>query len=228
MRVSGFAANCVWRRRVSHRNVARMHDIGEDGDITFLTVEFVEGSSLARLIATGGVLAPDAIVSIAKQLMRALVAAHDQGVIHGDIKPQNLLISPSGVLKVTDFGVARLVRGVVPERDVADIAGAVVGTPEYMAPELLLGGDATPRSDLYAAGVVLHECLRGETPYSADTPTAFMAHKLVDRRATALRLEPTLGSIADLDNLVRAMMSAAPNDRPLSALAVLGTLSLLG
>jgi HAMP domain-containing protein len=214
-------------RRVSHRNVVRTHDIGEDAGITFLTMEFVEGSSLARLIVAGGVLAPDAIVSIAKQLMRALVGAHDQGVMHGDIKPQNLLISPSGVLKVTDFGVARLVRARQGAK-VVNIGGAVVGTPEYMAPELLLGGEATPRSDLYAAGVVLHECLRGQTPYSADTPTAFMAHKFMDRRTAALRLEPTLGSITDLENLVRGMTSAAPADRPLSALAVLDILSLLG
>src|ERR1019366_480023 len=175
-------------RRITHRNVVRTHDLGESDGVPFLTMEYVQGTSLASVIASRGALPSPAVLSIGKQLLRALAVAHEQGVTHGDLKPQNLLIGANGVLKVTDFGVARLIRGAVPERErraaeaaeaslVARLAGAVVGTPEYMAPEQLIGGPASARSDIYAAGVVLYECLTGVTPYSADTPAAFIARK---------------------------------------------------
>ena len=176
-------------RRITHRNVVRTHDLGESDGVPFLTMEYVQGASLAAVIASRGALPPSAVLSIAKQLLRALAVAHEQGVIHGDLKPQNLLIGANGVLKVTDFGVARLIRGAVPEQQrraaqaaesalVARLAGAIVGTPEYMAPEQLMGEPASAASDIYAAGVVLHECLTGATPYAADTPMAFIARKL--------------------------------------------------
>jgi serine/threonine-protein kinase len=137
------------------------------------------------------------VLSIAKQLCRALEVAHEQGVVHGDIKPRNLLVGRDGVLTVTDFGVARLVRRVArpphgappggaeqaqseqQQRQVAGrLGGAVVGTPEYMAPDQLLGGEPDVRADVYAAGMVLHECVTGATPFQADTPLAFLARKL--------------------------------------------------
>jgi|CXWL01.1.fsa_nt_gi serine/threonine-protein kinase len=227
-------------RRISHRHVVRTYDFGDHRGTPFVTMEFVPGSSLARIIGTRGPLPPDAIISIAKQLMRALASAHDQGVVHGDLKPHNLLITPSGVLKVTDFGVARLIRDAAPERErrsaqlregalVARLAGAVVGTPEYMAPELLMGQPATPASDLYAAGMVLHECQTGQTPFQADTPMAFIARKLTDPpRPPILRLEPTLGSTADLEALVESMTQADPIRRIPTAVLVLERLARLG
>src|SRR5207342_1868332 len=124
-------------------NVVRTHDIGESEGVAFLTMEYVDGASLAAVIDARGSLPASAVLSIAKQLLRGLTVAHEQGVIHGDLKPQNLLIGPSGVLKVTDFGVARFVRHSHPRRSaggpddaaVGKLAGAIVGTPEYMAPE---------------------------------------------------------------------------------------------
>ena len=173
-------------RRITHRNVVRTHDIGDSDGVPFFTMEFVDGTSLAAVIRMRGALPPSAAVAIAKQLLRALAAAHAQHVVHGDLKPQNILIGPNGVLKVTDFGVARLIRD--PRRSgpssgrldsaAARVVGATLGTPEYMAPEQLIGGEATIASDIYAAGIVVHECLTGVTPYGADTPMAFFAHKL--------------------------------------------------
>jgi serine/threonine-protein kinase len=237
-------------RQITHRNVVRTHDLGESDGVPFLTMEYVSGASLASVIAARGVLGPSAVLSIAKQLLRALAVTHEQGVIHGDLKPQNLLIGANGVLKVTDFGVARLIRGAAPERQrraaqaaesalVARLAGAVVGTPEYMAPEQLMGGPASALSDIYAAGIVLHECMTGRTPYQADTPAAFIARKLsaaappatsplaLSNRST-LQTDATAILAGELEALIVEMTRAEPRDRPASAAELGDRLSRMG
>jgi serine/threonine-protein kinase len=199
-------------RRISHRNVVRTHDLGEARGVHFITMEYVEGTSLRAVLRARGRLPPAAVLSVAKQLLRALEVAHEQGILHRDIKPQNLLLGPSGVLKVSDFGIARLVAR--RPRAVA-LAGAAVGTPEYMAPEQLLGQELDARADIYAAGIVLHECLTGATPFQADTPMAFFAHKLGDaprRRPPARHDVPRA-----IEELVARMTSSDREARPASA-----------
>jgi serine/threonine-protein kinase len=203
-------------RRISHRNVVRTHDLGEHAGVTFVTMEYVEGSSLAAMLRARGPLPPAAVLSVATQLCRALGVAHEQGVVHGDIKPQNILVGADGVLKVTDFGVARLVRRPGVGRAPADIAGAVVGTPEYMAPEQLLGHDAGVLGDIYAAGVVLHECVTGATPFGGDTPLAFFARKL-DPPPQSRRAERPRATAGTLDDVIARMTAPDPADRPASA-----------
>lgn len=232
-------------RRITHRNVVRTHDIGESDGIPFLTMEYIEGASLWTVIRIRGSLPVSAMLSLARQLMRALAAAHSQSVVHGDIKPQNLLIGPSGVLKVTDFGVARMIRTaqqsphvLTPVNDDVSgrLGGAIVGTPEYLAPELLIGGASTVAADLYAAGIVLHECLVGTTPFGADTPMAFFANKLTDthERATrppaavAAEARAALGIPADVDSLIAQLTDPDPQKRPASAAEVLARLSSPG
>lgn len=228
-------------RRITHRNVVRTHDIGESDGVPFLTMEYVDGASLSDVIHARGALPVSAVLSLARQLMRALVAAHEQDVVHGDIKPQNLLVGPSGVLKVTDFGIARVVRSAqrVPvstgERpDIAGrLGGATIGTPEYLAPEVLIGAPASTSTDLYAAGMVLHECLVGVTPFSADTPMAFLANKLSD--APTQRSRPAATVAAEqreardvpsaLDRLLAQLTHADPEHRPPTAFAVLQQLA---
>lgn len=217
-------------RRISHRNIVRVHDVGDADGVTFLTMEFVEGTSLATVIETRGALQPAAVISIARQLMRALSVMHAEGVVHGDLKPANLLLSGSGVLKVSDFGVARVVRrtiraesatgeGLMTAATVGQLVGAVVGTPEYMAPEQLIGAPATIRTDLYAAGIVLHEALTGTTPFSAETRVTFLAHKLgSDSGATTARQDTPLSTHATpLERIVARMTAPAPEQRPESA-----------
>lgn len=165
-------------RRLTHRNIVRLHDLGRDAESAYLTMEYVAGASLAALLAAHGALPAAAVLSVAKQLARALDVAHADGVVHGDLKPANLLLGAGGVLKVADFGIARLVRAPVAAPGPTDIVGALVGTPAFMAPELLLGAAPSTASDLYAAGLVLHACLTGETPFDDDTPVAFFARKL--------------------------------------------------
>ena len=223
-------------RRVSHRNIVRTHDFGVSRGMPYLTMEYVEGTSLAAVLARRGPLPSSVVLALAKQLMRALDAAHEQGVMHGDVKPANLLLATDGLLKVTDFGVASLVRRpgspvsqAAPAEESAGpprLAGAVVGTPEYMAPELLLGGQPDVSSDLYAAGMVLHECLTGSTPFQGDTPRGFFAQKLDTPRETPIPPAPITGAgprqtpRRTLSAIVAAMIAPEPADRPESAAAV--------
>ena len=227
-------------RRISHRNVVRTHDLGESEGVPFLTMEYVEGTSLAALLRERGPLPAPAVLSIAKQLCRALEVAHEQGVVHGDIKPQNLLVGRDGVLKVTDFGVARLTRRRgSPTAEggalVGRVTGAVVGTPEYMAPELLLGQEPDARTDIYAAGMVLHECLTGANPFPADTPLAFLARKLdpddASREEAASPGTPTSAALvapaspaAALADIVARMTARDAEARPTTAGEVLAML----
>ncbi len=163
-------------RRIAHRNVVRTYDLGEVNGMYYLTMEYVEGTSLKQLIASRGRLPVAVTLTVGKQLCRALEVAHAEGIIHRDIKPQNMVVDPSGFLKVMDFGIARLANP--PQGKGLTEAGLSIGTPDYMSPEQLSGADLDPRSDLYSAGVVLFECLTGRVPFEADTTWALVAKHL--------------------------------------------------
>ena len=163
-------------RRIAHRNVVRTYDLGELNGMYYLTMEYVEGTSLKQLITSRGRLPVAVTLTVGKQLCRALEVAHAEGIIHRDIKPQNMVVDPSGFLKVMDFGIARLANP--PQGEGLTEAGISIGTPEYMSPEQLSGADLDPRSDLYSAGVVLFECLTGRLPFEADTTWALVAKHL--------------------------------------------------
>jgi eukaryotic-like serine/threonine-protein kinase len=227
-------------RRVSHRNVVRTYDFGTSNGIPFLTMEYVDGTALSTVIAHRGSLPTDAVVALGRQLVRALDVAHEQGITHGDLKPANLLVTLDGLLKVTDFGVASIVRrpkspraspaALDDEIVTPHLVGAVIGTPEYMAPELLVGGQPDVRTDVYAAGMVLHECLTGSTPFQRDTPRGFLAQKLDP--PTPPRRTPTTGSIdrnpATLEALIAWMTAPDSSDRPASAAEVGAVLARFG
>lgn len=153
-------------RKISHPNVVRTHDLGESNGTYFITMEYVEGTSLDELLDQRGALPIGVILTIGRQLCRALEVAHAQGVVHRDIKPPNLVLDAQGFLKVMDFGIARLV-----ERrhtgNVLTATGSIIGTPEYMAPEQLMGEPVDGRADLYAAGTVLFECATGKRVFNA-------------------------------------------------------------
>ncbi|MEP6781939.1 MAG: protein kinase [Gemmatimonadaceae bacterium] len=230
-------------RKISHRNVVRTYDLGETGDAPFLTMEYVDGSSLAAIIQARGPLSLAAVVAIAKQLLRALVVAHEHQVIHGDLKPQNLLIDANGLLKVTDFGVARLMRGSRASQSTRDargsdqskfnnfrLTGAVLGTPEYMAPEQLIGEASSVRTDIYATGAVLQECLSGTTPYGADTPIAFVARKMTPDEMSsfaAVRIVGVNESNAAIASIVQRMIDPNADTRPSSARELLASFNAL-
>ena len=145
--------------RVSHPGIVQVHDIGYDQGSLYYVAELVDGESLADRLARGR-LDPSHARGLAAQLCRALAAAHAQRVVHRDIKPENVLIDRSGRVKVGDFGIARLA-----EASSDGVAGTVLGTPKYMAPEQARGAVPTPATDIYGAGVVLYEMLAGEPPF---------------------------------------------------------------
>jgi serine/threonine-protein kinase len=194
-------------RRISHPHVVRTHDIGDAAGRRFITMEYVDGWSLAQLLEQCGTLPLEATVVIGKQLCRALDVVHAQGVVHRDLKPQNVLITRGGDVKLTDFGIAELDRPHAPE---AGAAGVPHGTLAYMAPEQLLGEHVDARADLYATAAVLCECLTGSPPYPATTPESLLARALVGG--------PPLVA-GPLGDLLRSALSAAGADRPATAAA---------
>jgi eukaryotic-like serine/threonine-protein kinase len=148
---------------LSHQNVVRVFDTGEDGDQPYIVMEYVEGRSLAEL-RRQETLEPEDVVSLGRQACAGLAHAHKAGIVHRDVKPQNLLLQDDGVLKVADFGIARGSSGAT-----ITVAGTLLGTAGYMAPELVAGEPATPASDLYALGAVLYELLAGRPPREVTT-----------------------------------------------------------
>lgn len=157
---------------LSHPGIANVFDYGEIGDVAFLVMELVASEPLSAVIARDAPMDPGVVLDILGQTALALQAAHDAGVVHRDVKPGNLLVRPDGVVKVTDFGIARAV-------DAAPVTqtGLLVGTAAYLSPEQAAGRVATPASDIYALGVVGYECLAGRRPFTGDSAIGVaMAH----------------------------------------------------
>ncbi|HYU44449.1 MAG TPA: protein kinase [Vicinamibacteria bacterium] len=160
-------------RRITHRNVLRTHDFGEAAGTPYISMEYLEGVTLKDLIASKGALPIGVGLRIAKQMCQGLEAAHAQGVVHRDIKPQNMLILPeTGDLKIMDFGIARVSEvkaGTAPGASGLTTAGTVMGTPDYIPPEQAQGMPADFRSDIYSLAVVLYEVFTGRLPFNGDT-----------------------------------------------------------
>src|SRR3954469_7772365 len=149
-------------RQVSHPNVCRVYDIGEIEGVPFISMEYVDGEDLSSLLTRIGRLPADKAVETARKLCAGLAAAHDRGVIHRDLKPQNIMINKRGEVVIMDFGLAAIA-------DQLSGAEARNGTPAYMSPEQLRGGVVTNKSDLYSLGLVLYELFTGKRPFDAKT-----------------------------------------------------------
>jgi serine/threonine-protein kinase len=158
-------------RKITHKNVCRMHDMGEEGKSLFITMEYVRGEDLKSLIRQTRTLTVGTAVSIARQVAEGLGEAHRLGVVHRDLKPGNIMIDKEGNAKIMDFGIARSLA-----RAGTTAEGALIGTPEYMSPEQAEGMPADTRADIYALGVVLFEMVTGRPPFGGETSLA-IAHK---------------------------------------------------
>ena len=154
--------------RINHPNVVAIYDIGEDDGVPFIVMERLPGNGLSGELASGRV-SQERACALGREILSALAAAHQLGVIHRDIKPGNILLDPESHAKVADFGIAKLA-----EEDSQTTMGMVFGTASYLAPERLAGHVATPASDLYAVGVLLFEALAGRSPFQGDTPLALV------------------------------------------------------
>jgi DNA-binding response OmpR family regulator len=217
--VERFKSEIRLARTISSKHVVRTHDIGERDGVYYLTMEYVEGITVRELLDTRGRLGTAPTLAIASQLAQSLVAAHEQGVIHRDIKPQNLLLDASGVLKVMDFGVARLAGGTANLTEV----GMLVGTPSYMAPEQMMGESFDHRIDLYATGVVLFECLVGKLPFEANSAVALIARVLRDAPPSPAALDPEVPQA--FSDLVVRLLAKDPAQRPANAAELVRLLS---
>jgi eukaryotic-like serine/threonine-protein kinase len=195
---------------LSHENIARVYDYAEPDppQPPFLVMELVAGPSLAGTLA-GGPLDPAHSMDIVAQAAAGLSAAHRAGLLHRDVKPANLLLAPGGIVKITDFGIARAAGSAPVTR-----TGQLVGTPAYLAPERVVGASATPASDLYALGVVAYECLAGAPPFTGHVLAVALAHR-------ERPLPPLPGWVpAEVAALVAELTAKDPARRPGSADAV--------
>ena len=208
-------------RRITHRNVVRTHDFGEFDGLWYLTMEYVEGLTVRELLDVRGRLGVEPTLAIGIQLAESLVVAHGMGVIHRDIKPQNLLLDDAGVLKVMDFGVARLAERTGHHTQ----AGLIVGTPMYMSPEQLSGEEVDARADLYSVGVVLFELLTGDLPISAGTVMGLFTKVLSEPPKRAGELIP--GVPPGLDELIGQLLAKEAADRVPSASVLVERLQAL-
>ena len=171
--VERFSNELKLARRISHRNVCRMFDLGKAEGTTFITMEYVPGEDLKKLIRKMGQVGAGWAVSIAKQVCDGLAEAHHLGVVHRDLKPQNIMVDEDGNARIMDFGIARSLSA----KSITG-AGVMIGTPEYMSPEQVEGKEVDQRSDIYSLGVILFEMVTGRVPFEGDTPfTIGVKHK---------------------------------------------------
>src|SRR3984957_3385084 len=183
-----FKQELILATQVTHRNVVRIYDLGEAEGIKFITMEYVEGEDLAAILHKRVKLPPREAVALIEQVCRALEAAHNVGVIHRDLKPQNIMWeTDSGRILVMDFGLAKTLEG---ERMTQ--TGAMVGTMEYMSPEQALAGNLDQRSDIFSLGLIFYELLTGQTPFRADSPVASLIKRTQERVVPVSELDHTV------------------------------------
>jgi len=196
--------------RLSHQNVVAVYDQGADGPFLYLTMEYVPGRTLKQLLRDSGRFSPATAMEIMAGVLDGLAAAHASGIVHRDVKPENVLVTADGRVKVADFGLARALSVAGHTR-----AGLLIGTVAYVPPEQVTGGTTGPRGDVYSAGVMLFELLTGQLPFTGDTPLSIAyQHVNADVPAPSV-LAPGIG--APVDQLVLAATGRDPARRPADA-----------
>jgi eukaryotic-like serine/threonine-protein kinase len=192
---------------LSHPNIVQVYDRGETEEgASYIAMEYVPGGTLKERISKEGPLEAADAAALGAQVAEALGAAHDRGMVHRDIKPQNVLLAARGGAKVADFGIARAGSSATISR-----TGSVMGTAGYMSPEQALSKPATPKSDLYSLGVVLYEALTGELPYTADNPIAVSMKHVNEPLRPPIELNPRIPR--GMNALVTKLLAKDPEDR---------------
>jgi serine/threonine protein kinase/Tol biopolymer transport system component len=206
---------------LDHPNVCTIYDVGETEDVAlYIAMPWYEGGTLRDRLEQGA-LPVDQAIDFARQISRGLGKAHRQGIVHRDVKPANLMVTPDDVVKIVDFGIAKLAGAAGITR-----TGVALGTPAYMAPEQVQGGDTDHRADLWALGVVLYEMLAGRRPFPD-------GHEVVAFQAILFQEPPPLRELRpevppELERIVAALLRKKPEERPASAEAVLEELRIFG
>jgi len=212
-----FAREASNAARILHPNVAAVFDYGEADKIVYLVMEYVDGESLSAILRREGALDPRRAVDIARQVADGLSAAHELGIIHRDLKPDNIIVSRSRshkeIPKVVDFGIAKAMSE--SPQDALTRSGLVIGTPEYMSPEQLLGDPVDARADIYSLGCILYQMLTGVSAFAADTREQMIRRRLHQAPPHIREVMPELP--ARLDTLIVHMLARSAGDRVPSA-----------
>lgn len=199
--------------RLAHPNIVTVHDFGEHEDISYIVMEFVRGQELSKVFEAGQALPLTQTLRIMAELLAALDFAHTQGIVHRDVKPANVMLDAGGHVKLTDFGVAR-VANTTQDRT---MPGTLVGTPSYMAPEQVLGLAVGSRADIFAAGVILYQCLTGQRPFAGAGPFAVQRQIVQDDPKPPSAIAPQLPRA--FDDVIARALAKQPEDRYASAAA---------
>ena len=208
--IERFSNELKTARMISHRNVCRMFDLSEEKGIHYITMEYVPGEDLKSFIKRAKQLTTGTAIGIAKQVCEGLVEAHRLGVVHRDLKPQNIMIDKEGYARIMDFGIARSLKtkGITG-------AGVMIGTPEYMSPEQVDGKDPDQRSDIYSLGVILYEMVTGRVPFEAETPFAVGVKQKSETPKDPKELNSHIPD--DLNQLILRCLEKDKEQRPQSA-----------
>jgi serine/threonine protein kinase len=193
-------------RQISHKNVCRMYHLSKDEGVYYITMEYVRGEDLKSMIRMMGRLSPGQAISVAKQLCEGLSEAHRLGVVHRDLKPQNIMIDREGSVKIMDFGIARSLKA----KGITG-TGMMIGTPEYMSPEQVEGKEADERSDIYAVGVILYEMQTGRVPFEGETPLSVALKQKTELPENPSKINPQIPE--DLSRLILKCMEKEKEKR---------------
>ena len=202
-RVQRFRNELRNARKVSHKNVCRMYHFSKAEDTYYITMEFVEGEELKSFMKRIEKLPKEKALSIAKQVVAGLAEAHKLGVVHCDLKPQNIMIDKDGNARIMDFGISRSLKA----KSITE-TGIIIGTPEYMSPEQVEGEEADPRSDIYAMGIILFEMLTGRVPFSGASVLSVIMKQKVEQPPNPRKINPGIS-----ENLSRVILRCLEKDK---------------
>jgi serine/threonine protein kinase/tetratricopeptide (TPR) repeat protein len=214
--IQRFKHELLLASRISHKNILRIHDLSDASGLKFISMAFVEGQDLHHLLEKEGLLPPDRALKIARQLCEALAAAHAEGVVHRDFKPQNVLVAANDQVYVSDFGLATSI-------ETAKLGmtrtGAFVGTPRYMSPEQVEGGKVDHRSDLYSLGLVIYELVTGDLPFTGESTWQLMYQRVKEKPKDPKTVRPELPDW--ISRIVLHCLERDPQNRYQSASEIL-------